>query len=156
MDINVTLLGVILLTLFMIIRGYKKGMTRQISGLVALLAGLFVLALAIMLSASFSAGEMTNTVYSVILLVLFGAAYGIVKFLLRSVKAVSNLPILHFLDCVLGSVVGVLQTIVIVWIFFVLCYHLPLGGVGAYVQNDIADNTFLKLIYQYNIFARWL
>ena len=89
MNINITLLCVIVLTLFLIVHGYKKGVTKEISGLVALFAGLFVLAIAIMLFTSLSAGEITNTVYSVILLVLFGAAYGIVKFLLR--KHVINL-----------------------------------------------------------------
>ena len=129
-------------------------MTREISGLVALFAGLFVLAIAIMLITSFSAGEMTNTVYSIILLVLFGAAYGIVKFLLRSAKAVSNLPILHFLDCVMGSVIGVLKSLVIVWIVFLLCEHNLLGEAAEYIRSDIAENTFLKLLYEYNFFIR--
>jgi len=129
-------------------------MTREISGLVALFAGLFVLAIAIMLITSFSAGEMTNTVYSIILLVLFGAVYGIVKFLLRSAKAVSNLPILHFLDCVMGSVIGVLKSLVIVWIVFLLCEHNLLGEAAEYIRSDIAENTFLKLLYEYNFFIR--
>ena len=129
-------------------------MTREISGLVALFAGLFVLAIAIMLFTSLSAGEITNTVYSVILLVLFGAAYGIVKFLLRSAKAVSNLPILHFLDCVMGSVIGVLKSLVIVWIVFLLCEHNLLGEATEYIRSDITENTFLKLLYEYNFFIR--
>lgn len=154
MNINITLLCVIVLTLVLIVHGYKKGMTREISGLVALFAGLFVIAIAIMLTTSFSAGEMTNTVYSVILLVLFGAAYGIVKFLLRSAKAVSNLPILHFLDCVMGSVIGVLKSLVIVWIVFLLCEHNLLGEATEYIRSDITENTFLKLLYEYNFFIR--
>ena len=154
MNINITLLCVMVLTLFLIVHGYKKGMTREISGLVALFAGLFVIAIAIMLTTSFSAGEMTNTVYSVILLVLFGAAYGIVKFLLRSAKAVSNLPILHFLDCVAGSVIGILKSLVLVWIVFLLCEHNLLGSATEYIRSDIAENTFLKLLYEYNFFIR--
>jgi len=154
MNINITLLCVLGLTLFLIVHDYKKGMTREISGLVALFAGLFVLAIAIMLFTSLSAGEITNTVYSVILLVLFGAAYGIVKFLLRSAKAVSNLPILHFLDCVMGSVIGVLKSLVIVWIVFLLCEHNLLGEATEYIRSDITENTFLKLLYEYNFFIR--
>ena len=154
MSINVTLICIIALTLLLMVHGYKKGMTREISGLVALFAGLFVMAIALMLTTSFSAGEMTNTVYSVILLVLFGAAYGIVKFLLRSAKAVSNLPILHFLDCVMGSVIGVLKSLVLVWIIFLLCEHNLLGEAAEYIRSDIAESTFLKLLYEYNFFIR--
>lgn len=154
MSLNVTLICVIILIICMMIHGYKKGMTREISGLVALLAGLFVLALALMLSASFSAGEMTNTVYSVILLVLFGVAYGIVKFVLRSAKAVSSLPILHFLDSVMGIVIGFLKAIVVIWIVFLLCANNYLGGISEYIRSDIAESTVLKLLYEYNFFIR--
>ena len=68
---NLTLIVVLLLTIYMMIKGYRKGFTKELSGLVALIAAFFVLALAIMLFSSFSQGEVTNTVYSVILLVLF-------------------------------------------------------------------------------------
>lgn len=153
MSVNVTLLCVIILIICMMIRGFKKGMTKEISGLVALLAGVFVLALAIMLSASFAAGKMTNTVYSIILLVLFGAAYGIVKFVLRSVKAVSSLPIMHFLDSVMGIVVGFCKAVVIIWIVFLLCANNYLGTITDYIRSDIAESTVLKLLYEYNFFV---
>lgn len=154
MIVNVTLLCVIVLALSMMIRGYNQGMMKELSGLAALIAGLGVLALGIMLFSSFLDGEMTNTIYSVILLVLFGAAYGIVKFILRSAKAVSSLPILHFFDSVLGIVVGLCQAVVIVWIVFLLCAHNYLGPVTSYIQRDIADSTILKLLYEYNFFIR--
>lgn len=156
MSINVTLLAVIFLMVWLMIRGFKKGMTKEISGLVALFAAFVVLALAIMLVSSFSQGEMTNTLYSVILLVVFGLAYGIAKFVLRSAKVVSSLPIIKFFDSVLGIVVGFVKAILIIWIFFMLCAGNYLGAISGYVQQDIAGNTFLKLIYQYNIFAKWL
>lgn len=156
MNLNVTLLGVVILMVWMMIRGFKKGMAKELSGLVALFAAFVVLALGIMLVASFSEGEMTNTLYSVILLVVFGLAYGIVKFILRSAKAVSSLPIIHFVDSVLGIGVGLCKAILVIWIVFMLCANNYLGEVSNYVQQDIAGNTFLKFIYQYNIFAKWL
>lgn len=152
MELNLTFICIILLTLFMIVRGYKKGMTKEISGLVALLAGLVVLALTIMLSSSFSAGEMTNTVYTVILFVVFGIAYGMVKFVLRSAKIVSKLPILHFLDAVMGSVVGICKSVVIVWIVFLLCENNLLGTITEQVQSDIARSAILTMLYEYNLF----
>lgn len=156
MSLNVTLLAVVVLTVWMMIRGFKKGMAKELSGLVALFAAFVVLALAIMLVSSFTEGEMTNTLYSVILLVLFGLAYGIVKFILRSAKVVSKLPIINFFDSVLGIGVGLCKAILVTWIFFMLCANNYLGTISEYVQQDIAGNTFLKFIYQYNIFAKWL
>ena len=156
MSVNVTLLAVVIVMVWMMIRGFKKGMAKELSGLVALFAAFVVLALGIMLVASFTGGEMTNTLYSVILLVLFGLAYGVVKFVLRSARAVSSLPIIKFFDSVLGIGVGLCKAILVVWVVFMLCANNYLGEVSGYVQQDIAENTFLRIIYQYNIFARWL
>ena len=154
MIVNVTLLCVVVLALSMMIRGYNQGMMKELTGLAALIAGLGVLALGIMIFSSFLDGEMTNTIYSVILLVLFGAAYGIVKLILRSAKAVSSLPILSFFDSVLGIVVGLCQAVVIIWIVFLLCAHNYLGPVTSYIQRDISDSTILQLLYEYNFFIR--
>lgn len=154
MSLNVTLLAVVVLIVWMMIRGFKKGMAKELSGLVALFAAFVVLALAIMLVSSFKQGEVTNTLYSVILLVLFGLVYGVVKFVLRSAKAISSLPILHFFDSVLGIGVGFCKAILIIWILFMLCANNYLGTVSEYVQQDIAGNTLLKLLYEFNFFIK--
>jgi len=154
MNLNVTLLAVIFLMVWLMIRGFKKGMAKELSGLAALFAAFVVLALAIMLVSSFKQGEMTNTFYSVILLVVFGLAYGIVKFILRSAKAVSSLPIINFFDSVLGVGVGFCKAILIIWIVFLLCANNYLGSVTDYMRQDIAGNTFLKLLYEFNFFIK--
>ncbi len=153
MIFNITLICSVLLVLFMVTHGYKRGMAKELSGLIALLAGLVVLALTIMLSTSFSAGEMTNTIYTLILFVAFGMAYGMVKFVLRSAKIVSKLPILHFLDAVMGSVVGFCKSVVIIWIVFLLCENNLLGSITEHVRNDIVNSTVLSMLYEYNLFV---
>ena len=154
MSLNITLLAVVVLIVWMMVRGFKKGMAKELSGLVALFAAFVVLALGIMLVSSFSQGEMTNTVYSIIILVLFGLAYGIAKLILRSAKAVSSLPILNFFDSVLGIGVGLCKAVLLIWIFFMLCANNYLGTISEYVQQDITGNTFLKLLYEFNFFSK--
>lgn len=149
---NLTLIIVLIVMLYMVAAGYQKGLTKQISGIVALAAAFVMLALVIMLVSSFQNREVTNTVYSVILLAVFGMVYGIVKFLLRSIKLMSNLPILHFLDQVLGIAAGLVKWILVVWIFFLLCENNYLGGITEYVRADISNSTILKLLYQFNFF----
>lgn len=149
---NLTLVIVLIVMLYMMVTGYQKGLTKQISGIAALAAAFVMLALVIMLVSSFQNREVTNTVYSVILLAVFGMVYGIVKFLLRSIKLMSNLPILHFLDQVLGIAAGLVKWILVVWIFFLLCENNYLGGITEYVRVDISNSTILKLLYQFNFF----
>ena len=66
MEINITLIVVILLAVYLICKGYQKGFTKEISGLVALAAAFFVLALMYMMFSSFQAGETVNVMYSII------------------------------------------------------------------------------------------
>jgi len=152
MEINITLIVVILLAVYLMSRGYRKGLTKEISGLVALAVAFFVLALVYMLYSSFQAGEVTNVVYSVIFLILSGAVYGVVKFFLNSAKMLSHLPVVHFLDKVLGIAAGAIKTILIVWLFFMFCLENNVGALTEYVRADVANSTILKLICQYNFF----
>ena len=54
MDINITLLVSIVIVVGAMMGGYKHGMVKEITGVVALGAGLLVIALGIMLFSSFS------------------------------------------------------------------------------------------------------
>lgn len=153
MEVNITLIVVALLAVYMMSRGYQKGFTKEISGLVALAAAFFVLAMMYMMFSSFQAGEVTNVMYSIIFLVIFSLVYGVVKFFLNSAKALSHLPVVHFLDKILGIAAGVVKTILIVWLFFMFCLENNVGTLTEYVRADVAQSTILKLIYQYNFFV---
>lgn len=149
---NITLILVIIIFILKIAGGYKRGMAKEVSGLVALAVTFLALSLVIMLFSSFEAGETTNTFYSIILLVFLGIVYGVVKLFLKSARAVSQLPILSFLDHVFGIVIGGLKAVLLIWILFMLCAGNYLGPVTTIMQMDIQESTFLKLIYSYNIF----
>lgn len=150
---NYTFIVVILIFVLNLIRGFRKGMAKEISNLIALFVSFCVLSLCIMLFSSFKAGETTNTFYSIVLLVVLGIVYGIIKILLKSAKAISKLPFLHFLDKLLGTVVGVLETIIITWIVFSLCVSRFFGPISVLIIEDIKESTFLTALYQYNFFV---
>lgn len=151
---NYTLIFVVLLIILNIIGASRRGMAKEISNLLALMVAFFVFSLFIMLFSSFQAGETTNTLYSIILLVILGIVYGLVKVFLKSAKAVSHLPIIHLIDHILGAVVGGLESILIVWIVFSLCHYYYFGPISTIINEDIKQNVFLNTLYQYNFFIR--
>ena len=71
MNINITFLCVIVLTLFLIVHGYKKGMTREISGLVALFAGLFFKDASWVGTLMYFVGKTNNILYAFLPLIVF-------------------------------------------------------------------------------------
>lgn len=154
MEVNITLIVVALLAIYLMVKGYRRGFTKEISGIVALAAAFCVLALLFMLFSSYQAGETVNVMYSLLFLVIFGLIHGVVKFFLGSAKAISHLPIIHFLDKVLGIVAGAIKSLLIVWLFFMFCMEYNVGALTEYVRADIANSTILKLIYQFNFFVK--
>ena len=153
---NITLILVFFLLLVCGIRGCRKGMSKEITGLVAWAVTLFVISLIIMLYSSLRDNETRNTIYSIIILILIGLIYGIVHLLLKSIKAISKLPVFHLLDQILGLVVGLAEGIVIVWLLYVLCEAGLFGDFAGMIHQDTANSLVLSWLYKYNYLAKWI
>lgn len=150
MNINITLIVVAGVILMMMIRGYKKGMTKEISGLISLAVTLFVVSLIIMLYTSFHAEEGKNITVSFILLVLTAIIYTIVKIFLKSAKLLSKLPVIKIVDRFLGIFVGALEGLVLVWMIYVLNEAGIFGGFSEQIVQDTMSSEILRKIYEYN------
>lgn len=152
--INFTLIIVLLVVAGFMSFGYKRGMAKQLSTAVAIVITGFVAAVIFMLISSFEEGEAQNTIYSIVLLVVLGSVYGIVKIFLRSIKILANLPVLSFLDKVVGAVLGLLQAVILTWIF---CLMIKYGFLSQYTNQifmDIENSRILTVIYENNVLLK--
>ena len=152
--INITLIIIVVLSLCLVYLGFEKGMAKQISGFVALTVTLCVMALCIMLFSSFQRGESKNVFFTIILLVILGSIYGVVKLLLKSLRAITHLPGVGFFDRMLGMVIGLGKVLLFVWVFFLLMENGWLSAIEGHVRGDIANSSILTMLYKYNIFIR--
>lgn len=147
---NLTLIIVFLIFILAMIHGFKKGMTKEISGLISWAVTLFVMSLVIMLYTSFRANESKNMVFTMIILVTVAAVNGIIRLFLKPIKLVAKLPVIKFLDQVAGVVVGVAEGFLIVWLMYVLNESGIFGTFGEMIKVDTAKSQILSLIYEYN------
>lgn len=147
---NFTLIIVLLILILAAVHGYKKGVTKELSGLISWAVTLFVMALVIMLYTSFHNNEGGNTIFTVILLIAVGIIYSVVRVLLKPAKFISKLPLFHFLDQILGLAIGIGEGILIVWLLYVLNESGTLGQFGEMIRTDTARSEILSLIYEYN------
>lgn len=154
MFFSFTFIFLAILALFFVYSGYQRGMTRQLSSFIALVVALCVVALCIMLFSSFDRGETANVIYTIVILVVLGSIYGVVKFLLKSLKSLSHLPGIGFFDKLLGMIIGLAKAVLIIWVLFLLLEKGWFEGLTGTIQTDIASNTVLKLLYEYNIFLK--
>ena len=147
---NVTLIGFIILMLVMVSRGFKKGMVKEITGLISLSVTLFVVSLIIMLYTSFHAEETENMLVTVIILVAVSLIYSLVKIFLKSAKLLSKLPVIKLLDRFLGLFVGAAKGMIILWIIYILNEGNLFGPLTEQIVKDTMNSDILMKIYEYN------
>ena len=151
---NITILLILCIFLLSIVHGYKKGFTKEISGLVSWTVTLFVVSLVIMLYSSFSDGESKNVIYTIIFLAVTGVIYSAIKFIFKPAKIFAKLPLFRFLDQLLGIFIGAVEGLVIVWLLYVLNESGILGSFGEMISADTAQSQILTTIYKYNYLVK--
>lgn len=151
--INPLLIGVIILAACKAVDGYGKGMVKEIISLVsmavlgatvALLAGAF---------SSYNDGKIFNVVVAVVLLTVLIIAHHLLKIVFFSAKLVSKLPVVHFVDKLLGVVFGLFEVILLLWTVYTLVMMLELGAIEEMILSYTEDSRLLKWLYQYNYMA---
>ena len=147
---NFTLIIVFLIIIVAAAHGFKKGMTKEVSGLISWAVTLFVMSLIIMLYTSLNANESKNIVFTIVILAMVVMIYSAIRFFLKPVKLVAKLPLFKFVDQLLGAVVGIAEGFLVVWLMYVLNESGIFGQFGEMISADTARSQILSLIYEYN------
>jgi len=150
---NFLFLLVILAAILKVIDGYKKGMVKEIISLVSLLVLSGVVALLAQGISSYNDGKIFNVIVAVVLLVLLGIAHNLLKLVFFSAKIVSKLPVVHFLDKLLGVVFGVFEVVLLLWTVYTLVMMLELGALEEIILSYTRENELLAWLYRYNYLA---
>ncbi len=150
---NITLILVGILALIKALSGFKKGMIKEIASVIALVVTIVMLALIIMIFTSFKANETDSMFIAIVLLLVLGLIYSVIRTVLKSVKALASLPLIRIFDKLLGFVLGIAEVIMIVWIVYMINDRFLLGTFGEMLNHDRENSLILQMIYKLNIFA---
>ena len=156
MNINLLLPALLLLAVWRAWRGYKNGFAEEIYRLISLVAALFVLALLLMAVSSFRADDMKNGIISVILLIITGIVLHLFGIIMKSLKAIAKLPIISFLNRLLGLAAGIAEVIVGAWIMYCVIHTFPTGEFGTQIMIWTQESEWLMKLYEANRITEWL
>ena len=156
MNINLLLPALLLLAVWRAWRGYKNGFAEEIYRLISLVAALFVLALLLMAVSSFRADDMKNGIISVILLIITGIVLHLFGIIMKSLKAIAKLPIISFLNRLLGLAAGIAEVIVGAWIMYCIIHAFPTGEFGTQIMIWTQESEWLMKLYEANRITEWL
>ena len=153
---NLLLIIVGILLIWRVVEGLRVGMVREIISFVSLIVmSVAVVLLGIALS-SYMDKDVIKTIVAIILFLVLCIVHRIISVVFFSAKVISKLPVVHGLDRLLGGVVGVLETVIIVWVIFALVMSFGLGVLGDQILLYTKESRVLSFLYENNYLAYWV
>lgn len=89
---------------------------------------------------------LTAIIYIVIMLIVFIA----LRIVIFATGLIKHLPVIKQADQLGGAVLGLVEGLVIVWIFFTIVTAISTTQAASNILAQIQENSFLQMIYNYN------
>lgn len=153
MNLNLMIIIVLIVLFCSMVDGYKKGMVKSIISFISLIFTCVVVVLLGNALHSYFDGQIFNVIIMVLLLGLIGIVRHLLGVVFFSAKVISKLPIVHWVDKLLGIVVGILETVLILWTIYTFIMFMDLGILGQQILDFTQENQILTWLYQNNYLA---
>jgi len=150
MSLNILLILMVIILIFYVKEGYRKGMVKSVISFVSLVALCIVATLLANALDSYMDGEIVKVIVMLLLLCLVGIARHALGIVFFSAKILSKLPVVSWLDKLLGIVVGVLETIVLLWTLYAFVMLMDLGMIGQMILDYTEESAILTRLYEGN------
>lgn len=152
-SINIMLIIVAIAALGKAVDGYKKGIVKEVISLISMIVLCLTVALIANGVSSYLEGRFINVVLMIILFTILGIAHHFLKLVLFPAKLAAKLPIVHFIDKLLGFVFGAAEVILILWTVYTFIMMMDMGAIGQIILSYTEDSEFLSWLYQHNYLA---
>lgn len=148
---NILLIILLVIMLWRIAVGAKRGLVKELIGLVNLLFVSLILTLASMIYRGYMAGNLISLVPMVIAIVILSIIYAIINLVFSPAKLVAKLPLVKSVDKILGVVVGAAEVIVVYWILCCVLKYTDIAPLEQFALPYINGNVILTNLYQRNL-----
>lgn len=152
---SVVMGAVLVVMLVFAYRGHCKGIAMEIASLISVLLSLLGMALIIRIVGSYLEKNTSGIVQALVFFVALAFLAQIVKLLITSLKIITKIPVIHFLNGFLGMIVGIAEGLVVVWALFIVITKYDIAGQSAGWLSQIAENDILFYVYTKNPFSRF-
>jgi len=151
--LNILLILLILIAAWRFVDGYKNGVVKEIISVITLI----ILAIATVLLSKivgfYVQKQIINMALAIILFMILCLAHSGLRFVFFSAKLVSKLPVVSFVNRIIGAVFGIFEALLFAWVIFSLNMYMDLGVLGEEVVLFVKDSAILTFIYERNYLA---
>jgi len=148
---NWLLIIVAVILVWRIAEGVRRGMVKEIISFVSLIVLCLVVGLLGTALSKYMEKDIVSMIVAVILLLLLLIAHKLLGIVFFSAKLVAKLPVIHSADKLLGAVIGVLETVLILWTIFTLVMTFDLGVMEQFVIDYTNQSGILTFFSRYNL-----
>ncbi len=150
-EFNINILFVIVTVILGIgtIWGWKRGLLEGLIRMVSCILGIMVLVIVVKGIGSFLQGSIMSVVIAILLLLVISVIHKLVKFIIDTFKLLRSIPDGKLVDKLAGAALGFAETILVIWLAYLLIGSFDLFGLKQWVMEQTAQSRFLTLINSY-------
>ena len=151
--INIMLIIFVLAVIGKAADGYKKGMVKEVVALITMIVLCLTVALVANGVNSYLDGRIINVMVMIILFSVLGIAHHFLKLVLFPAKLAAKLPLIRFVDKLLGLVFGAAEVVLILWTVYTFVMMMDMGAIGQMILSYTEDSAVLTWLYERNYIA---
>ncbi len=152
---NEVWIAVIVILLVFAYKGHRKGITGEVSSLISVALSVLGLALIVRMIGSYLEDNMSGIIQAVVFFVALAFLSQIFKFLFKSLKILTSVPVIHGINSFIGLIAGIAEGVLIIWALFIVIARYDIAGRSGQWLAMIANDPYLSLMSKLNPFARF-
>lgn len=145
------LAAVILIYIWRIFMGSRNGLIDEVGALADIITISFAVVAGIVAFESAVHKNLIGFLVSGIILLIILIAKKIIRAAFFILRLIAELPILSGLNRFLGTLAGIIEATVIIWVGFAVISCLKIPIKGQLLSDVITENVFLNFLYQHNL-----
>ena len=154
---NWLLIVAVVLLIWRIAEGIHRGMVKEIISFISLIVLCLVVGLLGTALSKYFEKDIIGIIAAVILLLILCIAHRLLSLVFFSAKLIAKLPVIRTADKLMGAVIGVLETVLLLWMVYSLTITFGLGTWwGEAIKACAAENPILRFFYKYNYQQHWV
>ena len=148
--------AVILIYIWRIFSGSRNGLIDEVGALADIVIVSFAVVAGIVILESVLGKNLIGSLVSGIILLIILIARKLIRLVFCSLGLIAKLPLLNGLNKLLGTLAGIIEATVVIWVAFAIisCLKIPINGKP--LMELITANRFLDFLYQHNMLYNFI
>ena len=148
--VNIPFIIVCIFLIWNVTKSVKRGIVRGICDVISITVASVVVLLIAFAARKYMDHERVLFVATVILLVLLILIYRIIDIFLTTLKIIAKLPVVSFVNKLMGIPFAIAETVILVWAVYCLILIMDAGAFEVWVMNCVRSNPVMSFLYANN------